>query len=390
MTVLQIVKDLIGKQDINWGDSSSTFSRETFTGGSTNINYIDAEVIPSTGLSGYIGDHLHVQNTDSLTSTTTFGINSSGNSLVLSSTGLSASRTFTFPDTSNQALIGATDLASIATGLGGALVGIEDAGGYFTGADTEAVLQEVGSDVSTLQTEAHSRGMKNGFRLEYASVNTIYIWGGMWALTGTTNRHVYTNSKITFAFDASNAAGVDPDTTISDVIYVYIDDSAVVASGSSLLTAAQFVGLITEPSWSESKCGWYSGNDRCIGAVLTNSGGGILSFAVFGNNFYRYANPVVEYATAAGAATYTALAIGSSVPKFCTRARLRVMTNVAGASINFDTSGTATTPECYALSHAQIAEVMDAPTNSSQSTYWYGNASTKYDIDVSGYYIDEL
>ena len=390
MPILQIIKDLIGKEDISWGDSSTTFARETHTGGSINMHYTDAEVIPSTTLGGYIGDHLHVQNTDSLTTATTFGINSGGNSLVLSSSGLTASRTITFPNTSNQALIGATDLVSIAASKGATLVGVEDSGSYFSGANVEAITQELGSDVSTLQTETHNRGMKNGFIMAYSSTTAITIGGGMWAHTGTTNRHVYLSSQITFTLGPGGSNASSTALGANQIHYLYLDDSAIVAAATSLLTASEFLNSTTAPVYSHSKAGWYSTNDRCIGAVLTNASNEVLSFAVFGSHFYRYAAPVLELSTAASGTTYTATDISSSVPRFSTRARLRITAVTAGTTLAFDTSSTATTPEVLTLSTAATAEMADIPLTAAQVFYRFGNATTNIDINTSGYYTDEL
>ncbi len=52
-----------------------------------------------------------------------------------------------------------------------------------------------------------------------------------------------------------------------DYVYIYIDDSA-----SSYPTPV-IVGDLNEPSWSDSKQGWYYGYDRCIGAVWSPSTG---------------------------------------------------------------------------------------------------------------------
>jgi hypothetical protein len=48
----------------------------------------------------------------------------------------------------------ASDLASTSTGEGASIIGIEDVGGFFTGTDVEAALQELGSDVATLLPQA--------------------------------------------------------------------------------------------------------------------------------------------------------------------------------------------------------------------------------------------
>ncbi len=390
MSTLQGVKDLLGKEDVNWGDSSSTFSRETQTGGSINIHYVDAECITATGLGGYVGDHLHAQNTDSLTTAATFGINSTGNSLVLSSTGLTASRTMTFPNVSQQ-LIGATDLLSIAAGKGAALVGVQDSGNYFAGATAEAVLQEVGADVAALQASTHNRGMKNGFKLGYSTATAITISGGMWAHTGTANQHVYTNAQVTFTLGSAGSNSGSTDLGANQIHYIYVDDSAVVAAGTALLTAAEFLNATTAPAYNHAKAGWYNGSDRCIGAILTNSSNEIRSFAVFGGYYYRYAAPVDEFGSAAANTTpYAALDLSSSVPRFSTRARLRITCATAGTAFYFDTAVTATTPDAFVNSHANLAVMADVPTNSSQNTYWQASAGNVVDLDCAGYFIDEL
>ena len=392
MTVIQGIKELIGKEDINWGVSGSTFSRKTHLGGSTNIHYIDDAVIPASSLGGNVDDHLHSQNTDSLTTSLTFGINSTGNSLVLSSTGLTAARTFTFPDTSNQAIIGATDLVSTAAGLGASLVGVRDTGLYFAGTNVETVLQEVGADVSTLEASTHNRGMKNGFKLGYSSTSAITISGGMWALTGTTNRHVYTNSQITFTCGPLGSNGASSALGANEVTYIYIDDSAVTLAGTNLLTAVQFLNSTTVPAFSHSKAGWYNGLDRCIGAVLTNASSNILDFDIFGGEFYRYATPVHEFGSAAANTSYTggSLDISSSVPRFSTRSRLRLVSATDNTIFYFDTESSATTPEAHAISGAHGTSTFDVPINSAQLVYWYASAGNVVDIAVTGYYLDEI
>jgi hypothetical protein len=57
-----------------------------------------------------------------------------------------------------------------------------------------------------------------------------------------------------------------------DFLYIYIDDS------TSSYPTPTIIGSTTEPSWSNSKIGWYNGNDRCIGVVWCDSYGNILQF----------------------------------------------------------------------------------------------------------------
>jgi len=59
-----------------------------------------------------------------------------------------------------------------------------------------------------------------------------------------------------------------------DFIYIYIDDSA------SSYPTPTIIGSTTEPAWSNSKVGWYNGNDRCIDVVWSpSSSSSIVQFA---------------------------------------------------------------------------------------------------------------
>jgi hypothetical protein len=397
MTVLRLIKGLIGAEDINLGDSSTTFNRETYTGGSVALRYIDAEVIPSTTLGGVIGDHLHVQNTDSLTKSTTFGINGAGTSVTLDASGLTAPRSFTFPDTGDQELVGDVDLASTAAGLGASLVGIADAGGYFTGADVEAITQELGADVDTLLTEERDRGRHTGFRLGFASVAAVTISGGSWGHDGTTLQYVWMSSAVTFTLGpgGSNARSDAP--ASNELHYIYIDDEAIVLSGTGELTASEFKNSTDIPVYDNQRHGWYASGatnttayDRCIGAILTNTSNEILEFSVTSRAFYRYASPVVEFTTASCGTTYQALNLNSSVPSFSTAAKIRVTNVNATTGLFFDTANTAVTPEALMISTANRAHTFDISLNSSQVVYFYGTADTNVDIDLVGYFIDDL
>lgn len=385
-TVIKLVNELIGKEDINWGDASTTFSRETYTGGNVSLHYIDDTVIPATALGGYVDDHLHVQNTDTGTTSTTFTINSGGYSPILSSTGLTADRTFTFPNTSNQALVGATDLAGTTSGVGASTVGIYDAGAYYTGTEVESALAEIGADITTLTSTVHNSGMKNGFRIGYSAANAITISGGIWAHNGTSNQHLYTASQITFTLGPSGSNAASVATAISTLSYIYIDDSAVVSSGSRLLTAAEFVNNTTAPTWSESKIGWYNGNDRCIGAVYGTGTNTISQFDIFDGAYYRYRTSITQVANTAAGLTATGANFSSYVPAFSNRVRIGLLTGTSQATYYLD-SYSSSTPEVQCVT-GQVT--VDMPLDSSRIGYWWANSTAGTTIYVRGYYTDRL
>lgn len=66
------------------------------------------------------------------------------------------------------------DYASVANGEGSSLIGIEDAGGYFTGTNVEAALQELGADVAVpgIEVTTDGTGVTKG-DLVYFSGNNI-------------------------------------------------------------------------------------------------------------------------------------------------------------------------------------------------------------------------
>ena len=392
-TTFKLVKDLQGKEDVNWGDSSSTFTRETHLGGSIDIHFIDAECIPSTGLGGYIGDHLHRQNTDTGTTSTSFLISSAGNGVSLSASGLSATHIFTFPDGADQELVGGTDLSATTNGKGISMVGIEDAAGYFTGTDGETVLAELGANVNSILTEERNHARKSGFTLGYSSPSSITITGGMWGHNGTTNQYVYTTAQLTFTLGSAGSNSGSSDLGPNELHYIYIDDSAVVTAGTAELTAAEFINRAAagnSPTYAHDKYGWYNGEDRCIGAILTDSSNNILKFNVFSNNYYAYNDAVSEFGTATSGTTFATLDLSSSVPVFATRTRLRLKSATAGTLYYFGIDNTSTTPEAQTVSTNNGLLTFDVPLSASQVAYWYASGAVNTDMSISGYYIDNL
>ena len=386
-TPIQIIKDLIGSQDINWGDSTSSFNRQTHTGGTTPINYIDAECIPSTTLGGYIGDNLHIQHTDTGTTQTTFTVNSSGDAIILSSSGLSADRTFTFPNTSNQALVGATDLLSIAASKGASLVGIQDSSTYYSSTTVEGALAEIGVDIAAI---SNVKGYKSGFKLGWSSATAVTIGGGMWEHRGTTTQYVYTNAQITFILGPGESNPSSDNLGNNEIHYIYIDDSAVVSSGSALLTATEFVNDTTAPTYSHSKVGWYNGNDRCVGAILTDGSAQVKVFYVRSDDYYCYGTKVEEFPSGAAPVAYAALDVSSSVPVFSTHARAFLQSTTAARMYYFALDASSSGVSGGEVSLADAAFTLDVVTTDAQVLYWYANAAATAIVYINGYFMNEL
>ena len=386
MTVLQIIKDLAGEQDINWGDSDTTFARQTHTGGSTNINYVDSKSIPANTLGGVVDTHLHTQNTDTGTTETNFYIRSGSNPVILSATGVTGTRLISFPDLTTQ-LAGVGELSQTTHGYGASMIGVEDSAGYFIGTDTEAVLAELAADVAAV---ASYRGFKRGFKLGYSNGTTITISGGMWDHMGTTTQNVYTSSQISFVCGSAGSNSGSDDLDASNLHYIYIDDSAVVTAGTALLTASEFMNDKTAPAYDHSKSGWYNGNDRCIGCLLTTAGSVITKFFVRSDNYMCYDATIVEFASAAAPAVVADLDVSSSVPIYSTHVRLWIYPATDATIYQFTPKGGAVYEAFGTAAAANGSFDVDVCTDDSQVLEWVASAANTTVVNLLGYFIDEL
>jgi len=147
----------------------------------------------------------------------------------------------------------------------------------------------------------------------YKDTDEIYINGGVYIHRGTTNQIVYWDSQLTYQFTSLG---------VSDWSYLYIDDSDLVTDGTNVITAARLTDSTTEPTWSDSKKGWYNGEDRCIFAVLTNGSSEILEFFHDGDHvsFSEYIISLVQ--TDIDPADW--LDVTLSAPKFTTKVQATV------------------------------------------------------------------
>jgi hypothetical protein len=103
-----------------------------------------------------------------------------------------------------------TELSSTTTGEGASFIGVEDAGGYYTGTDVESVLQEVGSSLS--------------------------VSGGGLSITTQTGNFTPTASETLVIMNNTTAATVTLDTTLGNgtrIIVKRINTGAVTVSPSS-------------------------------------------------------------------------------------------------------------------------------------------------------------
>ena len=132
----------------------------------------------------------------------------------------------------------------------------------------------------TLDVDALTRrkGELHRATFEYVSGTSIKVYPGVYDLDAK-GKNVSWDSALT----VTGLSGTD------QWIYIYLDYSAI--SGTTV-TASDIIGSATAPTWSDSKHGWYNGDDRCIFAVYFNSGGNIDKWYHSGADHVMYANMV--------------------------------------------------------------------------------------------------
>jgi hypothetical protein len=131
-------------------------------------------------------------------------------------------------------------------------------------------------------------------QFKYKDTDEIYIGPGRYHHNGTSEQFVYWDSTLTFQFGPGGSNAGSSALAANDFLYLYIDDSAVVAAGTNLITASELVAVTTAPTYSVAKHGWYNGNDRCIGVFLTNDSSQLVEFWHDGGRKFEYANEIED------------------------------------------------------------------------------------------------
>jgi len=104
---------------------------------------------------------------------------------------------------------------------------------------------------------------------QWGTTTTIILNSGFRYLhEGTTTQMVY-GEDVTYTKSG---------TTADTWYYLYLDDSAIVTSGSAVITASQLTESTTAPTFNSTKQTWYNGNDRCIFAWRNDGSGNIWPF----------------------------------------------------------------------------------------------------------------
>ena len=143
-----------------------------------------------------------------------------------------------------------------------------------------------------------ARGASVGFversLFAFASTTSITIGVGTYQSAGSSNRVVYWDSDLTFVFGSGGSNAASSNLTASAFHYLYIDDSSI--SGNEL-DETNFLNSTVAPTFSNSKRGWYNGNDRCICAFRTTAGSLLEEFFTDGGDYLSFAQPFTAIST---------------------------------------------------------------------------------------------
>ena len=182
-------------------------------------------------------------------------------------------------------------------------------------------------------------------------------------------------------------------TTAEDFHYIYIDDA------NSIYADPIIIDSTTEPAWSNSKLGWYNGNDRCIGVVWSPSGSATImeyiitpDLRLVTKNLGEYIKSVLSSGNPDG--NYRFLECSGYSP---VNAKTILITGS-----NDDSNDTcfveirtvdAVYSRLFANSYnctAGVSGWLESPRNGSRDLYWCGNDNDNnyFSIHIDGYQIE--
>lgn len=132
-------------------------------------------------------------------------------------------------------------------------------------------------------------------KFRWKDADEIYIGPGCYHHGGSTrDRLCWWNSELTYKFGSGGDNAHSDDLGNNQWHYLFIYDDHVNVLASNELTATCFSNDTTAPTWSDTYHGWYTGNNRCIGAFRTSGAGAILEFFNDGGNDIFFADKIAN------------------------------------------------------------------------------------------------
>lgn len=119
-----------------------------------------------------------------------------------------------------------------------------------------------------------------------ASKNSLIIYPFAMMHKGTITQKVYSTTKI--AYDLA-------DTSAEEWQHIYISDAAVQSAESPVVTSAELLNSSDEPAFSQSKNGWYDGDNRLIFTCRMDASNNILGFVVDESGYVEFDSAITLY-----------------------------------------------------------------------------------------------
>ncbi len=179
-------------------------------------------------------------------------------------------------------------------------------------------------------------------------------------------------------------------------VYIYIDDSE---SAYPIVSLTDTDGTSTTPTWSDSKQGWYNGDDRCIGVVWSPSGSTtVLAFYYSDNGKYSYPDKIKTLVNSGNPTTaptsYTELTNANnyfpvnaseiSLYCWCYKSSSSPKMRVSCSSVN-DNMGI----YIYGYNAVSTHQWLPLKLNTSNAIYWFADTSSNgHCIKLTGYKIN--
>lgn len=148
---------------------------------------------------------------------------------------------------------------------------------------------QVNSGATATQWSAiRQKGYVQKAKFEYSSSTAILIGAGEYELDDGSNPENFSwDSQLTFTLGPGGSNSSSSSIGTNEWQYIYMDQSNISASP---LVAGSFLNSTTAPTYSQTKHGWYNGNDRCIFAVWIDNNGVIFQFWHDGNEAVGYSD----------------------------------------------------------------------------------------------------
>ncbi len=150
----------------------------------------------------------------------------------------------------------------------------------------------------------------------WSTVTTILLDPATYYHDGTINQLLYWASQLTFVLGPGGSNASSTALGNNQDHYVYIDDSEV---SGQIIDETMLLNSTTAPSWSDTRQGWYNGEDKCIFAVRTNGSAEILVFW-HDKDYVLYDEDFVDYSAGTPSNVFTDVTL--TVPAFVRQAEV--------------------------------------------------------------------